>query len=98
MISKLKYIIPAIYLLGGILVWIQFRGSPPDGLSNIGIVLYVLPMTMLGMLIFGKNFPFFSGSYYVSHFRFFSLSLLVMTGLIFFVCLLIGRITLGKRK
>ena len=103
MIKKAKYIIPSIYLVIGILVWLQFLGSPPDGLANIGIVLYVFPMTMLGFLIFGKTLPFFSGSYYVSQSKFFFISLITITALIYFICSLISKIASrttndGKKK
>jgi hypothetical protein len=96
MMKKLKYIIPSIYLVVGICVWLQFMSSPPDGLANIGIVMYVLPITIIGFLIFGKTFPFFSGSYYVSHSKFFFMSILIITALIYLFCTLISMFTSRK--
>lgn len=39
----LKRIVVLVYLLGALLVWIDFQNSPPDGLANVGIGLYTLP-------------------------------------------------------
>jgi hypothetical protein len=94
----LKYIITAIYLAGGILVWVDFRNSPPDGLANVGIILYVLPATIVGGFISDNHFPYFDGRYYVSHFRFFLTSLLTIAALIFCICELVNRFQLRRRN
>ncbi|MEO7650358.1 MAG: hypothetical protein ABIZ80_07805 [Bryobacteraceae bacterium] len=43
--------IAAIYLLGGLAVWISFARTNPDGLANIGLVLYVFPVTLIGQAL-----------------------------------------------
>ena len=94
--KKVKYIIPSVYFLLGILFWLEFMNLPPDGLANVGIALYVFPTTLLGLLIFGKTFPFISGSYYVSHSIFFFVSLLIITVLIYYFIALIIKFTSRK--
>jgi hypothetical protein len=40
-----------VYLAGGIAVWISFVRTHHDGLANVGLVLYVAPVTALGLAV-----------------------------------------------
>ena len=96
--KNLKYIITTIYLVGGIVVWLDFRNTPPDGLANVGIALYVLPATIVGGFISDNGFPYFDGSYYGSHFRFFLTSVLTIAALILCIWQLVIWIQLRRRN
>lgn len=82
---KLKFIIPGIYLLIGIVVWIDFSRLPPDGLANVGIALYTLPAFLLARLLTERDFPFFEGNYYTAHAIYFSISVLLLAVVFYFI-------------
>ena len=44
-------IVPAVYMAGGAAVWIDFMLTNPDGLANVGLMFYVLPVTAAGLLL-----------------------------------------------
>lgn len=79
----LKHIIAGAYMLGAILVWIDFRNSPPDGLANVGIGIYTLPVFLLARLLTSEEFPFFSGDYYEAHTTYFVVGVLFITVMIY---------------
>ena len=47
--QRLPKIISAIYLAGGLAVWISFIRTNHDGLANVGLILYVFPISLLGL-------------------------------------------------
>lgn len=51
-----------IYLAGAVWVLAAFLLAPPDGLANIWIAAWTLPVTLLGLVLldypFGIGFPF----------------------------------------
>jgi hypothetical protein len=46
-------ILPAIYCIIAALAWIDFARLPPDGLANVGLMLAVLPVTLLDLALRG---------------------------------------------
>ena len=48
---KIRLILPALYLSVAAYVWVDFVGTPPDGLANIGLFLVTLPVTVVGLLM-----------------------------------------------
>src|ERR671916_629149 len=46
-------ILPAIYCTIAALAWIDFARLPPDGLANVGLMLVVLPVTVLDLTLRG---------------------------------------------
>ena len=87
-----------VYLAGGLAVWISFVRTNHDGLANVGLLLYVAPVTALGLAI-GKlightEFILIPGrfGYLGDHAVFFFPSLLVMAGLIGWAITAIARI------
>ena len=74
-LQRIALIATALYLLGGAIVLGTFLMAPPDGLANIWIAAWTLPVMLLGLGLlyypFGIEFPFvpFTGSfgYYGSH-------------------------------
>lgn len=46
-----RYILPGLYLLLAIYVWIDFTRLPPDGLANLGLMVVTLPVTLVGLLL-----------------------------------------------
>jgi hypothetical protein len=49
---------PYIYLLIGGINWLHFSTLPPDGLANLGLILFILPLSLLDrtlvFLIYGN--------------------------------------------
>ena len=94
---RLSIALPALYFLGGIGVWIDFMRTNPDGLANIGLLLYVFPVTIAGLasgrLIGATAFPLIASSlgYWTAHALFFFPSLLAVTGGIGWLLSRIGR-------
>ena len=39
-------ILATAYVVGGIGVWIEFTRTNPDGLANVGLILYVFPISL----------------------------------------------------
>lgn len=85
---RLPVALCAAYVAGGVAVWISFARTNPDGLANVGLVLYVFPVTTLGLvagkLIGRTEFLFIPNrfGYLADHAVFFFPSLLVVTALI----------------
>jgi hypothetical protein len=50
-ILKLKTILPGIYLAIAAVAWLDFMRLPPDGLANIGLMLVVLPVTLIDLAL-----------------------------------------------
>jgi hypothetical protein len=48
---RLRYWLPLAYLLLAAMTFWQFLETNPDGLANVGLVIMVLPVTLLGMLL-----------------------------------------------
>jgi hypothetical protein len=78
----------AAYVVGGVAVWISLARTNPDGLANVGLVLYVFPVTILGLVagkLIGRTefllIPDRFG-YLADHAVFFFPSLLAVTALI----------------
>jgi hypothetical protein len=85
---RLPVVLCTAYLAGGIAVWFSFARTNPDGLANVGLILYVLPVSALGLaagklmgrvefLLIPNRF-----GYLADHAVFFFPSLLVVTVLI----------------
>jgi hypothetical protein len=51
-----------LYLAFAALIWVDFARANPDGFANVGLILAVLPISLLGiaLTIFADNpdFPF----------------------------------------
>lgn len=43
--------LPSLYLAIALAAWLDFLRLPPDGLANLGIILVVLPATVLDLLL-----------------------------------------------
>ena len=83
LMHKIHIVIPAAYLFGAVVVWIDFSRLPPDGLANSGIALYTLPVFLVALKMTRRDFPFFEGGYYPSHAIYFALSVLLLAALLF---------------
>ena len=42
---------PAAYLALALYVWVDFMRTNPDGLANLGLMLTVFPVTIVGLLL-----------------------------------------------
>ncbi len=85
LIKRLPYVVAILYCIGAVFVWIDFSYTPPDGLANVGIVLYTLPAFLIGKVISAREFPFFVGGYYEAHRVYFIVSVAILSSLMFIV-------------
>jgi hypothetical protein len=96
--QRLPKVIAAIYLAGGLAVWISFARTNPDGLANVGLILYVFPVSLLGLVagrLTGRTeFPLIPDrfGYYGDHAVFFFPSLFVVAALIVWIVILVQRV------
>ena len=81
----LKFLVPLIYVVGAIFVWIIFASSNPDGLANIWIVIYTLPIFIIGTLLLHLQFPYMPGGYYQAHALYFWLSVTLLAITLFLI-------------
>jgi hypothetical protein len=54
---KLAAVLPASYCVLALIAWIDFARLPPDGLANIGLMLVVLPVTLLDLALRPADAP-----------------------------------------
>lgn len=45
----------------------DFVSAEPDGLANLGLVVYTIPIVLVGMSGLFGDFPYMPGDYYVAH-------------------------------
>ncbi len=95
-ISKLKFVIPIIYLFGAIFVFWDFCRTSQDGFANLGLIIYTLPIFLFGNFVFEAKFPFFPGNYYLSHTFYFILSTLLIAFLTYYLIFLLEKIIKSK--
>lgn len=48
---KWKIALPAAYLALALYVWVDFMRTNPDGLANLGLMLMVFPVTIVGLIL-----------------------------------------------
>ena len=48
---RTRFILPGLYLLFALYVWVDFTGINHDGLANIGLMLATLPVALVGLAI-----------------------------------------------
>ncbi|MGB8818718.1 MAG: hypothetical protein WCC66_12440 [Rhizobiaceae bacterium] len=89
---RIAIIITSIYVLSAVAVLAAFLIAPPDGLANIWIAVWTLPVALAGLALlywpFGIEFPFVPSSgpltgYYASHTVYFTLAVLLIAALLF---------------
>jgi hypothetical protein len=82
---KLSYVLPAVYAAVVLLAWIDFSRLPPDGLANVGLMLVVLPITLLDLALRSNDRPGSSVlmpdsfGYYGDHAVYFGTSVLIIS-------------------
>jgi hypothetical protein len=91
-----KMAVPAVYLVGAVFVWLDFARTNPDGLANIGIVLYTLPVALFGIFVLKGEFPFAPGGYYEAHAIYFLVSAGILALILFATCLALEKLTRSR--
>jgi hypothetical protein len=101
---QLKIIMPAGYCAVALAAWLDFARLPPDGLSNLGLMLVVLPVTLLDLALRPESAP---GSfvlmpdslgYYASHAVYFGGGVFVIASLLAWVGASIDRRRTSRRE
>ena len=88
---------PAAYLVIATLAWLDFSRLPPDGLANLGLMLVVLPVTVLDVLLRPGSAPgssIFMPSglgYYMNHAVFFWVSAAMIAAVLALLGAIIDR-------
>ncbi|WEX87696.1 hypothetical protein PZN02_000117 [Sinorhizobium garamanticum] len=67
LLMMMKFIAPALYIVGAIVIWLDFLRSNPDGLANIWIAIYTFPIVIIGTFLLQGEFPYVPGRYYEAH-------------------------------
>ena len=67
LLRVMKFIVPALYIAGAMLIWLDFSRSNPDGLANIWIAIYTFPMVIIGTFLLRGEFAYVPGRYYEAH-------------------------------
>ena len=80
-----KFIAPALYIAGGMAIWLDFSRSNPDGLANIWIAIYTFPIFIIGTFLLGGEFPYAPGRYYEAHALYFWPSVALLALALFFI-------------
>ncbi len=82
----MKFIVPALYISGAIVIWLDFLRSNPDGLANIWIAIYTFPIVIIGTFLLQGEFPYVPGRYYEAHALYFWPSVALLALALFFIC------------
>jgi hypothetical protein len=82
----MKFIVPALYISGAIVIWLDFLRSNPDGLANIWIAIYTFPIVIIGTFLLGGEFPYVPGRYYEAHALYFWPTVALLALALFFIC------------
>lgn len=95
---KLRIILPAIYLVIAAAVWVDFIHLPPDGLASAGLMLVVLPITLLDLALRRSDAPGSSVfipeglGYYPAHEVFFGTSVACIALLLWLLGVAVDRL------
>src|SRR4030088_3706135 len=85
LLMVMKFIVPALYIAGAMLIWLDFSRSNPDGLANIWIAIYTFPMVIIGTFLLRGEFPYVPGRYYEAHALYFWPSVVLLTLALFLI-------------
>jgi len=85
---KIARVVVALYLLTAAWVLVAFLRAPPDGLANIGTVIWTAPISFAGVFLerwTGIGYPFMPSrlGYYGSHTIYFILSVTVLAAILY---------------
>ena len=101
---KLRYLLPGIYAVVAVLAWANFMQLPPDGLANVGLMLVVLPITLLDLALRSTDHPGSSVlmpdsfGYYGDHAIFFGISVVIICAVLCWLGSRIDRRSSRKRQ
>jgi len=85
LVMIMKFGVPAVYIAGSIVIWLNFLGSNPDGLANIWIAIYTFPIVLIGTFLLQGEFPYMPGRYYEAHALYFWPSIAVLALVLFLI-------------
>jgi hypothetical protein len=54
---NVRIVLPGIYLLVALGAWLDFMSLPADGLADLGLMLVVLPITLLDVVLRSSKHP-----------------------------------------
>ena len=89
--GRARLVVVAGYLVIAVFTWISFMRTAPDGLANLGLVLVVLPYSLIGLLITwlvgASEFVLIPGGagYLTAHALFFVPGVVLTTALLWWV-------------
>lgn len=89
----LKWLIPMIYLVGALPIWFSFAHTNPDGLANLGLILYTLPIVYIGTFVLKLEFPYVAGGYIEAHALYFWPAVFLLAALFFVIFVGLQKLT-----
>jgi hypothetical protein len=89
----MKFLAPALYVVGAVFIWLDFSSANPDGLANIGIAIYTFPVVIVGTFVLRGEFPYAQGRYYEAHAFYFWPSVALLALVLFFMFYVLQKIT-----
>ena len=101
---KFRFILPTIYFLIAAGIWLNFMSLPPDGLASLGLMLVVLPVTLLDLALRRADAPGASIfipdglSYYPAHAIFYGTSVACLAVVLWLLGLGIDRLRASKPR
>ena len=91
LLQRVQFWLPGGYALGGLLVLLHFWQQPPDGLANIWIFIYTLPLALLGHWLWPGQFPFMPGGFHIAHTLYFIPPVLFLSAVLWLLIWGVGR-------
>ena len=94
---RARFLIPLIYLAVAVYVWMDFVGTNPDGLANVGLFILTLPVAIVGLALTeiissGRFVLLPSGfGYYANHALYYWPSVLVTWMLLYWITAALSR-------
>lgn len=79
----MRFLAPILYIVGAVLVWLDFSHTNPDGLANLGLFVYTLPIAVPMVLVFGDVVASLPGGYIAAHALYFWPSVALLASSIF---------------
>lgn len=95
---RVRLILPIVYLAVALGAWIDFSHLPPDGLASLGLWLVVFPIALLDVALRPADAPGSSvfmphgHGYYGDHAIFFSVSVFIISILLYALGAAIDRL------
>jgi hypothetical protein len=91
-LGLMKFVVPAVYIGGAVVIWLDFSKTNPDGLANLWLIVYTLPVAVTATFLLRREFPYVAGRYYEAHALYFWPSVAVLACALFLLLYALQKI------